>query len=191
MKRILIAVLMTLLPAAAHAAGGTIAGKVDVTPAKYLAETVVYLEEVPGAPPKAKTSMDQTGMVFTPHVLAITAGDTVDFLNHDKVDHNVFSPDNEGYNLGTFKSGETRSQTFAKPGVYSQLCSIHPEMLAYIWVGQNPYHAVVDAKGAYEIKDVPAGSWKLAVWNSKLKAPSQAVTVTDGKTATANFSLKR
>jgi plastocyanin len=172
-------------------AGGTITGKVEATPPKYLEDTVVYLKEVPGSFPKRTEKMDQKGMKFVPHVLTVTKGDTVDFLNHDNVAHNVYSPDNEGYNLGTFKQNETRTHVFDKAGTYSQLCSIHPEMLGYIFVGQNPYAAAVDAKGHYAIKDVPAGTYQLEVWNAKLKAPAKSVTVAAGQTLTENLTLKR
>ena len=195
MKRLVEALIaagvLLAVPNLAHAAGGSIKGKVDATPAKYLEETVVYVQQASGTFAPKTLSMDQQGMKFLPHVLAATAGDTVEFLNHDNVDHNVFTPDNEAYTLGTFKQGEKRTHTFAKPGVYSQLCSVHPEMLGFIWVGQNPYHAVVSADGSYEIKDVPAGTYTLAVWNSHLKAATQSVTVVEGKPVTANFSVKR
>ena len=175
----------------AGAEGGTIKGKVEVTPPKYLEDTVVYLKDVKGTSAPKSHAMDQRGMKFIPHILIATVGDTVKFLNHDTVVHNVYSPDNEGYNLGSFKQDEERAYTFTKPGVYSQLCSIHPEMLGYIFVGQNPYAAVVDKGGAYELKDVPPGTYKLAVWNAKLKAPDKTVTVAAGQTLTENLSVKR
>jgi plastocyanin len=184
-------VFLTLVPAVALAAGGTIRGKVEATPAKYLEETVVYVKEAKGPFKNRKASMDQKGMKFIPHLLTITVGDTVDFLNHDGVDHNVFSPDNAPYNLGMVKPLASGSHTFDKPGAYSQLCSIHPEMLAYIFVGQNPYQSAVDAKGTFKIEHVPAGTYQLAIWNSHLKAADQTIAVADGKTADANFSLKR
>ncbi len=172
--------------------GGTVTGKVDVTPAKYAEETVVYLKEVQGTWPPAKHSMDQKGLKFAPHVLAVKKGDTVDFLNHDNVAHNVYSPDGEGYNLGSFKQEETASYTFKKAGVYSQLCSIHPEMLGYVFVGQNPFASPVDAKGQFAIHGVPAGTWQLAVWNgAKLKAPDRSVTVAEGKTVQETIAIKR
>jgi plastocyanin len=188
-----LAALALGLAAAAPAlgAGGTISGKVEATPPKYLEDTVVYLKDVSGTFPKRTEKMDQKGMKFLPHVLTVTKGDTVEFLNHDNVAHNVYSPDSEGYNLGTFKQNETRTHTFDKPGTYTQLCSIHPEMLGYIFVGQNPYAAAVDAKGHYAIKNVPAGTYQLEVWNAKLKAPAKSVTVAAGQTLTENLTLKR
>jgi plastocyanin len=186
------ATLALLLSGTALADGGSISGTVDATPAKYLTDTVVYLKSVPGTYAPRTLNMDQKGLKFVPTILAITQGDTVKFLNHDNVAHNVYSPDGEAYNLGSFKQNEEASYTFKKAGVYSQLCSVHPEMLAYIFVGQNPYAAVVDAKGLYTIKDVPPGTYQLAVWNAeKLKAPEKSVTVVAGKPAQENISIKR
>ena len=189
--RLLASTLALAGASVARAEGGTVSGTVDVQPAKYLEETVVYLKSVPGTYKPREHEMDQKGMKFVPHILLVTQGDTVKFLNHDNVGHNVYSPDNEGYNLGTFKQNEVRTQTFAKAGLYSQLCSIHPEMLGYVFVGQNPYAAVVDKKGKYVIKNVPPGSYQLAVWNSKLKGPEKAVTVAAGKTVEENLTVKR
>ncbi len=183
--------LLAAMPTAAFAAGGTVSGKVEATPAKYLEGTVVFLKEVPGTYKARTLNMDQKGMKFIPHLLTITKGDTVAFLNHDSVAHNVYSPDHETYNLGSFKPGESRKYTFKATGTYTQLCSIHPEMLGYIFVGQNPYAATVDKGGRFTIKNVPPGTYRLEVWNSKLKAPGQSVTVVGGKTVEASFSLHR
>ncbi len=188
---VLAVVVLALAGTFAFAAGGTVGGKVEAMPAKYLEETVIYLKDVPGSYPAKSASLDQRGMKFIPHVLVVTAGDTVDFLNHDTVAHNVFSPDNETYNLGTFKPEEKRAYTFKAAGVYTQLCSIHPEMLGFIFVGQNPYAAVVDREGKFVIHGVPPGAYTVAVWNSHLKAPDKKVTVAEGKTAEVSFSLHR
>ncbi len=180
------------LPVAASAAeGGSVTGKVQAAPPRYLPDTVVVLKGAPAVKAEPKTvNLDQKGLKFMPHVLTIQAGDTVAFPNNDTVAHNVFSPEGS-YNLGTFKPGDKVTHVFSKPGVYTQLCSIHPEILAYIYVGDSPYMAAVDDSGGFTIKDVPPGTYQIAVWNAKLKAADQSVTVTAGKPATINFSLKR
>ncbi len=184
-------VLASLAAGPALAEGGTVSGRVEATPAKYLEETVVYLKGVK-APAKPQTHvMDQRNMAFVPHVLAVAAGDTVKFQNHDGVVHNVYSPDNEGFNLGSFKKDEERSYTFKQEGSYSQLCSMHPEMLAYVFVAPSAYAAAVDKKGHYTIANVPPGTYQVAVWNSRLKGAAKPVTVTVGQTATVNLSVKR
>jgi plastocyanin len=177
---------------AAVAADGTVTGKVEATPAKYLEETVVYLKGVKGPAQAPQThSMDQKSMTFIPHVLVVSQGDTVKFLNHDNVAHNVYSPDNEGFNLGSFKQGEERSHIFAQSGAYSQLCSLHPEMLAFVFVAPGPWASAVDKKGTFTIAHVPPGTYQLAVWNSHLKAPDKSVTVAAGQTVTQDIALKR
>ncbi len=188
--------LLTVTAAAALATtalaeGGTVTGKVEATPAKYLEETVVYLKDAKAEGAPRTVSMDQKNLKFVPRVLAIAKGDTVKFLNHDGVAHNVYSPDGEAYNLGTFKPGEERSHTFAQEGAYSQLCSIHPEMLGYIFAAPSRLAAAVDAKGHFTLKNVPPGTYKLAVWNSHLKAPDRSVTVAAGQKLDVNLSLKR
>ncbi len=190
-SKLALAAALCAAAASALAEGGTVSGKVEATPAKYAPETVVYLKGAKAPAKPRSVAMDQKNMTFIPRVLVVTKGDTVKFLNHDTVAHNVYSPDGEAYNLGTFKQNEERTHTFDQEGAYTQLCSIHPEMLGFIFVAPSPYAAAVDAKGHYVIKDVPAGSYKLAVWNSHLKAPERPVTVVAGKTADENVSLKR
>lgn len=191
MERLAAVVLVCLSAQSAAAAGGSIAGKVTATPDKYLKDTVVYLKEVPGNYKPRTETMDQKGMEFRPHILVLTVGDSVKFLNSDGVDHNVYTPDGEAYNLGVFPKGQAREHKFAQPGVYTQLCSIHPEMLAYIFVGQNPHAAPVKKDGSFRIENVPPGTYQLAVWNAKLKADDVSVTVAAGKTASAEFALAR
>lgn len=188
---LLLLAVLAALPARGE--GGTIVGRVEATPARYRHETVVYLKKVkvPNPPLPRRVPLDEKGLRFIPHVLTVNAGDTVQFLNSDVVEHNVFTPDHEGYNLGLIKPSGVGLYTFERPGVYTQLCSIHAEMLAYVFVGANPFHAAVDATGAFRLERVPPGTWTLAVWNSHLAAPDQEVTVVEGKAVEVSFSLKR
>ena len=188
---ILVAMTLAAAASAARADGGSISGTVSAKPAKYLKETFVYVKKVDGAKAGgAKASIDQKGMTFVPHMLIVTVGDTVAFENHDNVEHNIMSPD-ATYDLGKFGPGKTATYTFKKEGVYTQLCKIHPEMLAYVFVGQNPYAAIVGDDGKFTIANVPPGTYELDVWNPKLKAAGQKVTVTDNGKATVSFSIAR
>ena len=178
--------------AARAAEGGTLTGKVTTPGDQYLGETVVYLVKVPGTYAPKTHVMTQKALHFHPHVLAITFGDTVKWENRDHVGHNVFSPDHEGYNLGVWGFGQSRSYTFDQhTGAYAQKCSVHPTMLAYVFVNQNPYQAVVSEDGSYTLAGVPPGTWQVAVWNSHFQAGPQPVTVKAGGAATADFSLAR
>ncbi len=177
-------------------AGTSITGTVKVTGAQSSADAVVYVVQAPGTFPAGKPAqVDQRNFQFIPHVLPVVAGTSVKFLNSDPTAHNVFSPDNEKYNLGTWPQGETKDYNFTKcakfPCVYTQLCRVHPEMEGFVVVLQNPFFAVTNKDGKYEIKDVPPGSYQLAVWHEKGKAAPQPVVVEASKPATADFVVKK
>ena len=189
MTRLIIPILVLAASATAHA--GKITGTVDAKPSKFLKDTIVYVKSVPGTKNTAKTiQIDQKGLEFTPHIVLAAVGDTVKFENHDKVDHNVMSHEG-GYDLGTWGAGQSKEHQFTSEGVFPQVCKLHPEMLSYVFVGQNRFAAVVDDKGNFTIDGVPAGSYELDVWNPKLKAAPQQVKVDDKGAATVKFSITR
>lgn len=185
-------VAIALLTGARASENGSVTGTVTAKGLRTSANIVVSLQ-APGlklAPPGKPIEMDQKGMLFIPHVLAVVTGTTVKFLNSDPVAHNVFSPEGK-YNLGTWPQGETKEYKYDKPGVYSQLCRVHPEMEAYVVVLDTPYFATTDKTGAFDIKNVPAGSYTLVAWSEKLKQVKQPITVEAGKPATVNLTLSR
>src|SRR4029077_14613460 len=90
--RYVLSVSVLALVAAQMSFAGSIKGK--VSPGK----SVVYLESaapVPATTDKPVT-MDQKGLSFQPHVMMIQLGTTVEFLNSDKVQHNVYWPSISG-----------------------------------------------------------------------------------------------
>jgi plastocyanin len=178
------------------AAGSTISGTVKVTGAASSADVVVYIQNAPaGSAPSKPVIVDQSKMQFLPHVTAVQAGTTVRFLNSDPTAHNVFSPDNEKFNLGTWPQGQSKEYPFNKctkfPCTYTLLCRVHPEMEGYVVVLQNPYFAVSDKEGHYSIADVPAGSYTVAVWHQKGKAQPKPVKVEPGKAESVDFVVAR
>src|SRR5450631_3461863 len=91
MKANLIVVAALLFAFSGAASAGTISGKVS----GVNGESVVYVEAIAGKTfpaPTARPVIDQKGLMFSPHIVAVEQGTTVDFLNSDKVAHNVFWP---------------------------------------------------------------------------------------------------
>jgi plastocyanin len=178
MKHYLAALLLLILTSqTVHA--GLIKGTVDGGKRLQKSPAVVYLANVKGdfKPPATNPTMDQRTMTFIPHVLAVQVGTTVDFLNNDEVRHNVFSPNKEKYNLGTWPQGNVKQYTFSQKGAYSQLCNVHPEMEAFVVALDTPYFATTDASGNFEISDIPAGDYTVKVWHEKLKFKKQTLNV--------------
>ena len=179
------------------ASDGNITGTVKAAGLSSNADAVVYVQQAPGTfkAPAQPVTMDQRKMQFIPHVLPVVLGTTVKFLNSDPTAHNVFSPDFEKYNLGTWPEGQSKDHVFATcaklPCVYTQLCRVHPEMEGFVVVLANPYFAVSDKEGRFEIKGVPSGPYTVAVWHAKLKGQPKPVTVEAGKPVTVDFALGR
>jgi uncharacterized protein (DUF2141 family) len=61
------------------------------------------------------------------------------------------------------------------------ICNQHPWMKAVAHVISNPYFAVSDAEGAFEIKGLPAGTYAITAIHEKYGSSSQTVTVAAGK----------
>jgi plastocyanin len=175
------------------ASAGSISGKVS----GVTGESVVYVEAVGEKTFPAPTDqpvVDQKGLMFTPHIVAIQQGTTVQFLNSDKVAHNVFwisvgGNKKLGHNLGTWPQGEKRPFKFDNPGAIPLLCNVHPEMSGYIVVSPTPYFVVTDKSGSYKIDNVPDGSYNVTAWHEGAKNSSKPVTVAgEGK---ADFTLSK
>jgi plastocyanin len=193
MNRNIVFVLVALLALTLAASAGSISGKVS----GVSGESVVYVDTVAGKTfpaPTAKPVIDQKGLVFTPHILAVQQGTTVEFLNSDKVAHNVFWPSVGGnkkltHNLGTWPQGEKRPFKFDNPGAVPLLCNVHPEMAGYVVVSPTPYFATTDKSGAYKIENVPDGSYTVTAWHEGAKNQSKPVAVAgDSK---ADFTLSK
>lgn len=184
--------LTSLIAVGVIAQAGDISGK--VTAGKGI--SVVYVDAVPGKTfpaPAAPLEMDQRALAFQPHVIVAPVGSTVEFLNSDKVAHNIFWPaingnKKLGHNLGTWPTGEKRSFKFNNPGVAPLLCNVHPEMSGYVVVTPTPFYAQTDAAGAFKIANVPAGSYTLTAWHEGSKTQSKPVTVAAGE-AKVDFTM--
>jgi plastocyanin len=192
-KFVFITLLASALACAAALPGNTLSGK--VTAGKGV--SVVYVEAVAGKTfplPTENIVIDQKGLLFQPHVAAVPVGATVEFLNSDKVAHNIFWPAISGnkklsHNMGTWPSGQKREFKFDAPGVVPLLCNVHPEMSAYIVVTPTPYFAVTDADGNYKIANVPEGQYTVSAWHEGMKVQSKPVKVAGD--ATTDFALSK
>jgi plastocyanin len=156
---------------------------------------VVYLEggrlDAFHATESGRAEMDQQLARFIPHILAIQKGSVVDFTNHDKVYHNVFSlSPTRKFNIGRRPTGEAVPVQFDKPGVVQIFCDIHSQMTAYVVVLENPFFVQPADDGTFKIEHVPPGTYTIKAWHERLTSPDQKITVTAGTTATVNFVLE-
>jgi plastocyanin len=204
---LIVFILFLHLPGQAMA--GKITGTVKVKGLRSPVDILVYLVKahpVQEDLSKTKFIMDQQNLTFNPHILPIPVGASVDFPNNDKVDHNIFSLSRtKKFNLGSYKPGDSKTVLFDKPGIVELRCDVHAEMAAYIMVLKNPYFAVTDDQGRFEIpdskhleqngikgtKDLPAGNYVLKIWHEKLKTQKQMVTIPENGDVSVEITATR
>lgn len=115
----------------------------------------------------------QKDKMFTPHLLVVPTGTSVDFPNQDPFFHNVFSLFNgKRFDLGLYESGTTRAVRFDRDGVSYIFCNIHPEMGAVVLALSTPYYAVSTADGSVVIHGVLPGSYRIHVWSEAAQSTS-------------------
>jgi len=134
--------------------------------------------------------------------------DPDDPKSKDGVLHNPHSFDqlgaksSTGFNIGLAKKGSSlqkrvKVKMYKKGSVLRLQCDQHEFMQGWYFPVTNPFYGTSGADGTFEIKDVPAGKHKVAVFHPKVakiargkKAMVVEVEVTDGGTAEANFDIK-
>ncbi len=160
---------------------------------------VVYLEGTVGTNSAPSTNVvvvntkriAQHGAVFSPHVLPVMVGTTVEWPNDDDIYHNVFSmSDAKQFDLGLYKGNPPDKRvTFNKAGRVDVFCSIHENMHCVVLVLPNPYFATADENGDYKIPNVPPGTYQLKAWHERLPADEEQIVVPTNGDVKADFML--
>lgn len=120
------------------------------------------------AVPVKRAQMLQKNKTFTPHVVAIPTGGTVDFPNLDPFFHNAFSNfAGQQFDLPLYAPKTTKSWTFKRPGIVRVFCQIHSAMSAIIAVLPTPWYTVSPETGQFTISGVPPGEYQLKLFHER------------------------
>src|SRR6267378_6522349 len=160
----------------------TAAEDLVVSPQGRVKNVVVWLQTPPqgaawpGEP--VKVDMDQKGCVFVPRVVLVPAGGTVEFLNSDRLLHNLhgIGKENPSFNR-TQPRGRAIPVTFSKPEIVPIVCDLHSWMHSWVIVAGHPFYALTNEAGAFAIPNVPPGKYTLKTWQESLGTTSREVTV--------------
>jgi len=159
----------------------------------------VYLYIKAGATPSkapgnaAHVVLDQKGCRYTPHVIALQQGGSVEFRNSDPTMHNIHTtPATAGeasIDVSQGPMGTAQTRQFQQPETMLPVrCNNHPWMNAFINVSATPFFAVSGADGSFTINGLPPGNYTLAAVHEKLGEQDIQVTVPASATAKADFT---
>jgi plastocyanin len=158
-------------------------GDLVVSPAREVRNVVVWLETpppgAPSTPPPNPAQMDQKECVFTPRVVLVPASGAVQFLNSDRLLHNLHSTPKENPSFNrTQPKGRTIPITFAKPEIIRLDCDLHSWMRGWVVVTEHAFYAISDSQGRFRLDNLPPGRYSLQIWHERLGRASRTLTVT-------------
>jgi len=136
----------------------------------YLPRPTAVNEDAKKAALARTVEFDQKHCVFEPHVMGLMTEVPVTLRSSDPKPHNVNVKLKKSPFNATIAGNPipfTPHDAERTPGAV--ICDIHPWMSAWWMVLDHPYFAVTDANGNYEIKNAPAGTQKVVVWQEALK----------------------
>ena len=149
-----------------------------------LQNAVVYLEgdfSVYSFPQSDEAvKVDQRGCIYTPHVAAVMTGDALEVTNADSVTHNinVISKYHQGWNETQVSGSAHLVRRFAREEIPMTVkCTMHPWMRFYVAVFDHPYFQVTGKDGKFVLRNVPPGTYTLAVWHETYGTKKQTVVI--------------
>ena len=138
-----------------------------------LSSVIIYLDPVSQSSIaeealKKTFTMTTKNKQFSPRALAVPAGAKVQFPNFDSIFHNIFSVSSPNqFDLGLYKGGASKTQSFQQPGVVKVFCNVHPQMSATIVVSASPFYTIADQTGNFKLGDIPNGSFQLRAYTEE------------------------
>jgi plastocyanin len=144
--------------------------------------------------PSTPVVIDQKGCRYTPHVVGTMVGQSVSFTNSDPTMHNIHMIPTVGGNqtvdISQPPNGMAESRVFGQPELMIPVrCNNHPWMQAFINVVTNPFYAVSDTDGHFEIKGLPPGTYTVVADHELLGEQTATVTVGSKQTAAQDFTF--
>jgi plastocyanin len=148
-----------------------------------------YYFDVPAEPVK----LDQQGCRYRPHVVGVRVGQKLAISNSDDTLHNVHALPNANreWNQGQALKNMVNEKVFtAREVMVPFKCDVHNWMHAYVGVMDHPYFAVTRDGGAFELKNLPAGTYTVEAWHEKLGTQTQSVTLGEKESKSISFTFK-
>jgi hypothetical protein len=116
--------------------------------------------------------IDQPHCQFIRHAVALREGQNLVAKNSSPKNHNVKwtgGLKNPGGNV-IIPAGKSHTIDNLVTDKYpvNLECNIHPWMKGVVRIYDHPYFAITDADGKFEIKDAPAGNYRLVIWHESM-----------------------
>ncbi len=130
-----------------------------------------------------------------PFVTAVRNNQPVTIANNDPIFHDIqaYSLDDkytfQMFNKPVPAKANIQEDIKFRPNhfIFRTQCGVHDFMQSWGIAVGNPYFAVTDRNGEYEIAQVPPGTYYLVAWHPNMKVQAQPVTVKENGTIEKGF----
>ena len=157
-----------------------------------LANAVVLVAGVPWSERPSDASINNAGCYFVPRVQVLPTRTVVTIKSEDDTLHSTHAYDDRRrtlFNIAIPFPGLEVQRPFRRPGPVRIECDSHGWMRGWVYVTDD-LATVTGSDGTFELTGIPPGTYQLTVWHERYEGATRQVTVTDGGTAAADFTLE-
>jgi hypothetical protein len=165
-----------------------------------LKDVIVTIEGVEKGKPFGftETKLEANICQFVPFVSVMREHHPLTVTNLDQVSHDlqIYERDRDHvfimfHRPALIKSGTSDTIRFTgNRRDVSMQCGMHPFMQGHGLAVENPYYAITGPEGTFEIKDLPAGTYRIKAWHPTLGEKVQDVTIAANGAASLGFSFE-
>lgn len=162
-----------------------------------LADAVVFVRSsvrngtVPA--PNNVAMVSFTNCEVQPYVTAVMAGQLVDFLDGEGMEHKLYLADDSIKGVLSLPPKSEKLLRVTRPHLFVWMhCLEHSWETAYVCVMENPFFAVTDSNGNFKIPNVPPGKYTVEVAHQRATGPNgvtRTLVVSAGRKTELNMAL--
>jgi len=172
----------------------------SVSKAGGLKDTVIAIEGVEkGKPFPRKIQTLRLNRCHANHyVIGIRNGENLLVENMDPIKHEIATYEiygshrNQISNKSVLPANSQVRSAFIKPGApeFILKCNLHPFLQTRGYIIDNPYFAISDEEGHFNLESIPPGTYGVTAWHPFIPTQKGTITIETGKTAQLDFTFK-
>jgi plastocyanin len=143
--------------------------------------------------PTTNVQLDQKGCVYSPRVVALRIGQTLEIGNADKMNHNVHPTPrrNPEFNEVQPPGGDKMMKRFTTPETMIPfVCNVHPWMRAFVNVVEHPFFTVTGNDGSFNFAGVPPGEYEIEAIHEVFGAKTFTVSIGNREERSVMFAFR-
>jgi len=169
--------------------------EIVVHPDRSVESVLLFVDaavEAGHAAPPAHARIESRGCQFVPHVVAIEAGQSIDFVQTSPTLVNIHLVGSANAEQNFAMNGRGRRSVLfpeVEPGFIRLKSEVHPWMSAWIAVLPHPWFAVTGPDGRYAIEGIPPGARRLVLRHPRLGEQTVDLVLGAGADVVRDFVL--